>query len=136
MSIVAIEIALEQRLMSIADIPSVAGEDVSYAPTTGKPFLKLYHLHNEPRDLYIERGTPPELPGIFQISVYYPEGRGKVSAKMIAERLSAEFSPVQMLEAGNHRVDLLDTPAIASGYHDGDGWYIVPVSVAWRAFPA
>lgn len=134
MSITAIETALEQKLLAVADLPAIAWEDVDYKPTTGQPYLKVHHLHNNPRDLFLERG-PAELPGIFQVSVLYPAGRGKVEAKQLAERLADAFAPVQMLPAGNHRVDLLDTPAIASGFSDDDGWYVVPVSIRWEAFP-
>ena len=134
MSITAIEAALEQKLLAIADLPAIAWEDVSFTPATGQPYLKVHHLHNSPRDLFMERG-PAELPGIFQVNVIYPAGRGKVEAKLLAERLASAFAPVQMLQAGNHRVDLLDTPAIASGFLDDDGWYVVPVSISWQAFP-
>lgn len=134
MSITAIETALEQKLLGVADLPAIAWEDVDYKPTTGQPYLKVHHLHNNPRDLFLERG-PAELPGIFQVSVLYPAGRGKVEAKQLAERIADAFAPVQMLPAGNHRVDLLDTPAIASGFPDGEGWYVVPVSISWQAFP-
>lgn len=134
MSIVAIETALEERLQTLANAPPIAWEDVSYTPETGVAYLKVFHLHNTPRDKYLEGGSA-ELAGIFQVTVVHPAGSGKVAAKLLAERVAAVFAPVQELEAGNHTVSLNQTPAIATGMPDEGGWYEVPVSIPWRAFP-
>ncbi|GAB2472158.1 hypothetical protein GCM10027082_24590 [Comamonas humi] len=133
MSIVAIETALEQHLLTLATPPPIAWEDVAYTPTTNQGYLRVHHLHNHPRDLFIE-GGPAELPGIFQVDVVWPAGRGKVEAKQLAERVATLFAPVQNLAAGNHRIELAQTPSIAGGMPD-EGWYSVPVSIFWRAFP-
>lgn len=133
MSIVAIEAALEERLLNLQNSPPVAWEDVAFEPTTGLGYLRVHHLHNHPRDLFLE-GGPAELPGIFQVDVVWPAGRGKVEAKQMAEKVAALFAPVQALDAGNHRIELTQTPAIAGGMPD-EGWYMVPVSINWRAFP-
>lgn len=134
MSIVAIETALEEHLLTLATPPPIAWEDVAFEPTTGQGYLRVHHLHNHPRDLFIE-GGPAELPGIFQVDVVWPAGQGKVEAKQMAEQVAALFSPVQSLDAGNHRIELAQTPTIAGGMPD-EGWYTVPVSVNWRAMPA
>ncbi|MDH1824612.1 DUF4128 domain-containing protein [Delftia tsuruhatensis] len=133
MSIVAIETALEERLQTLPTPPPIAWEDVAFEPTTGQGYLRVRHLHNHPRDLFIE-GGPAELPGIFQVDVVWPAGRGKVEAKQMAEQVAALFAPVQSLDAGNRRIELAQTPAIAGGMPD-EGWYTVPVSINWRAFP-
>lgn len=134
MSITAIETALEEQLLTLANAPPIAWEDVSYTPTTGQGYLRVNHLHNYPRDLYIG-GGPAELPGILQVMVVWPAGEGKVEAKQWAEKVAALFAPVQTLAAGNHSIGLLQTPSIAGGMPDDDGWYSVPVSINWRAFP-
>lgn len=134
MSIVAIETALEERLQTLPTPPPIAWEDVAFEPTTGQGYLRVRHLHNHPRDLFIE-GGPAELPGIFQVDVVWPAGRGKVEAKQMAEQVAALFAPVQSLDAGNRRIELAQTPAIAGGMPD-EGWYTVPVSINWRAMPA
>lgn len=134
MSIVAIETALEERLLTLSNSPPVAWEDLAFEPTTGQGYLRVHHLHNHPRDLYLE-GGPAELPGIFQVDVVWPAGQGKVEAKQMAEKVAALFAPVQALDAGNHRIELAQTPAIAGGMPD-EGWYMVPISINWRAMPA
>lgn len=134
MSIVAIESALEERLMTLASPPLIAWEDVAFEPTTGQGYLRVHHLHNTPRDFTLV-GDAAERLGIFQVDVVWPAGRGKVEAKQMAEQVAALFAPVQSLDAGNHRVDLTRTPSIAGGMPD-EGWYTVPVSINWRAFPA
>lgn len=135
MSIVDIESALELRLMDLGNPPEIAWEDLGFAPKTGAPYLRVHHLHNMPRDKYIDAGNA-EFPGIFQVTVVYPEGRGKVEAKQMAARIAQLFAPVQVLPAGTtYQVSITQTPAIAGGMPD-DGWYSVPVSISWRAFPA
>ena len=66
MSIVAIEAALEERLLTLPNPPPIAWEDVAFEPATGQGYLRVHHLHNHPRDLFLE-GGPAELPGIFQV---------------------------------------------------------------------
>lgn len=134
MSIVAIETALEQHLLALTNLPEIAWEDVSYTPVVGVPYVSLHHLHNAPRDLSLERGLT-EYPGIFQVSVMHPAGMGKVTAKQLAQRIADHFSPVLLLSAGNHSVEIGDTPHISSGQPTDDGWYLVPVSISWRAMP-
>ncbi len=73
--------------------------------------------------------------GFFLVDVVWPAGQGKVEAKQVAEQVAALFAPVQSLDAGNHRIELAQTPAIAGGLTD-EGWYTVPVSINWRAMPA
>ena len=133
MSIVAIEAALERHLQTLVSPPPIAWEDLVFEPTTGQGYLRVHHMHNHPRDLYLE-GGPAELPGILQVTVVWPSGQGKVEAKQWAERVAALFAPVQSLEAGSHRIELTQTPAITGGMPD-EGWYLVPVSISWRAFP-
>lgn len=135
MSITAIESTLEALLQTLEGSPPVAWEDLAFTPTTGQGYLRVNHLHNFPRDLYIE-GGPAELPGILQVMVVWPAGQGKVVAKQWAEKVAALFAPVQTLAAGNHSIGLLQAPAIAGGMPDDDGWYSVPVSINWRAFPS
>lgn len=134
MSIVAIETALEERLQILATPPPIAWEDMAFEPTSGQGYLRVHHLHDHSRDLFIE-GGPAELPGIFQVDGVWPAGQGKVEAKLVAERVAALFAPVQSLDAGNHRIERAQTPAIAGGMPD-EGWYTVPVSIMWRAFPS
>lgn len=129
-----IEATLESRLLALINPPPIAWEDVEFTPATGQPYLRVRHLLNTPRDLFLEGGSA-ELVGILQVDAVYPSGRGKVEAKRLAGRVADLFAPVQSLEAGDYRIDLLKTPAIASGMPDGDGWYMVPISIPWRAFP-
>lgn len=138
MSIIDIETALETRLLTLPWITNpekqVAWEDVPFTPVTGQPYLRVRHLSNTPRELAFS-GGPAELVGILQVDAVYPAGQGKVEAKGLAGQVADLFAPIQSLQTPAYRVDLLKTPAIASGMPDGEGWYTVPVSIQWRAFP-
>lgn len=134
MSLIAVEAALEARLQEMVDLPPTAWEDKGFKPTTGVTHLRVHHLRNTPRSLYVD-GPESRLMGIFQVSVFVPSGRGKVEAIALAEKVARLFEPVQSIDGGNHRIDLDDPANIASGMQTEDGWYMVPVSVNWMAFP-
>lgn len=68
-----------------------------------------------------------------QIGVFCPADTGRVTAMQRAELIRAQFAPVQQLTEGAVRVEIIDTPRIASPMPDG-GWWMVPVSVNWLAF--
>ena len=135
MSLIAIETALEDHLKTFAGLLPVAYENTTFKPPADKKYIAVHHLHNVPRDLSIERDLT-EYPGIFQMTLNFPGGQGKAAAKIMAQQLADHFEPGTYLEAGNHLVQINDTPYIASGYPDDDGSYRIPISVNWQAYPA
>ena len=132
MSIVAIETALEQRLLTMPGRPPVAWEDVTYKPTTGTAYLAVHSLRNTPIDHAITLDSREDR-GVLQITVWHPAGQGKVAATQKAEAVAAHFAAGLTLTAGAKRVLVYRSPAIASCMPDDAGWLSVPVSISWSA---
>lgn len=133
MSIAAIQSALEKRLLALAPQLPTAWENVTFTPPSSM-WQRVNHLINVPRDLALERTLRMDR-GIFQVTVHAPIGTGRLAAMQRAELIRDHFAPVMMLTEGAVRVDIVDTPRIASPMPD-EAWWAVPVSVYWSAFIA
>lgn len=128
-----IDAALEQHLLSLPDAPPIAWEDVAFTPITGQAYLQVHHLRNTPTDASVTQDMRRDR-GILQVTVVHPAGQGKVEAVNLADKVAALFPIGFELALDGGRLTCLQHPAIASGYPD-DGWYRVPVSIGWQAFP-
>ncbi|GAD20959.1 DUF4128 domain-containing protein [Acidovorax sp. MR-S7] len=133
MSIAAIQSALEKRLLALSPQLPTAWENVTFTPPSSM-WQRVNHLINAPRDLALERTLRLDR-GIFQVTVHAPINTGRLAAMQRAELIRDHFAPVLMLTEGAVRVDIVDTPRIASPMAD-EPWWAVPVSVYWSAFIA
>jgi len=133
MSLAAIQSALEKRLLTLAPQLPTAWENVTFTPPSSM-WQRVNHLINVPRDLALERTLRMDR-GIFQVTVHAPINTGRLAAMQRAELIRDHFAPVLMLTEGAVRVDIVDTPRIASPMPD-EAWWAVPVSVYWSAFIA
>lgn len=133
MSIALIQSALEKRLLALAPQLPTAWENVTFTPPSSM-WQRVNHLINVPRDLALERTLRMDR-GIFQVTVQAPINTGRLAAMQRAELIRDHFAPVLMLTEGAVRVDIEDTPRIASPMAD-EPWWAVPVSVYWSAFIA
>lgn len=133
MSIALIQAALEKRLQTLAPNLPTAWENVTFTPPSSM-WQRVNHLINAPRDLALERTLRMDR-GIFQVTVHAPINTGRLAAMQRAELIRGHFAPVLMLTEGAVRVDIVDTPRIASPMAD-EPWWAVPVSVYWSAFIA
>ena len=133
MSLALIQSALEKRLLTLAPQLPTAWENVTFTPPSSM-WQRVNHLINVPRDLALERTLRMDR-GIFQVTVHAPINTGRLAAMQRAELIRDHFAPVLMLTEGAVRVDIVDTPRIASPMAD-EPWWAVPVSVYWSAFIA
>lgn len=128
-----IDAALQNHLLTLANLPPVAWEDVGYKPVVGTAYLQVNQLRNTP----IEHGIANDIRedrGILQVAVVYPGGKGAVQALNLAQRVAEHF-PVEMeIILGDHHLSIQNHPTIHTGIPD-EGWYRVPVSVPWQALP-
>ena len=83
--------ALEVKLASITDVPSIGWENLQFSPTTGQPYLKprLIPTRREPA----VRGVDPQMyyQGIFRIECYVPEGSGPSAGDDLADKIMEAF---------------------------------------------
>ncbi|MBS0227670.1 MAG: DUF4128 domain-containing protein [Proteobacteria bacterium] len=132
MSLHLIQTALEKHLIALAPALPTAWPNKTFTPATGTPWQRVDHLTNAPLDMTMERSMHQER-GILQISLFYAVNTGRVAAMQRAELTRAHFAPVQYLTEDSVKVEIGDTPRIASAMQDAD-WLMVPVSVYWGAF--
>jgi hypothetical protein len=131
MSISAIQAALEKHLATLTPPLATAYENTAFAPVTGTPYQRVHMLVNRPVDRSLSNDMKEER-GIFQVSLFFPQGQGRGAAQQRAQAIQDLFAPVQFLTEGTTTVSIYDPPHIAGGSPDGDRWHL-PVSVYWRS---
>lgn len=150
--------ALEVNLAAVTDVPSIAWENVKFAPVTGQAFVKPRFLptRREPA----VRGTNPQMyyQGVFRVECNVPEGTGpkvgeELSNKIIDafeattsiyydnvnDALLTEDEAFIVLESGGRT--LLDNVTHVSiryserelGEIDG-AFYMIPVNIGWYCY--
>ena len=132
MTLSQIKALLEQKLLAMPGVLPTAFENVPFAQPAG-PYQSCYHLINSPIDLGIE-GTLTEERGILQITLRYPEGKGRQQADAMADQIKAHFKMPQIIPGAGFRIELNKTPSVTSGLPD-EGRWCVPITVYWEAFP-
>lgn len=132
MSIPLIQAALEQRLATLTPAMATAYENASFTPVTGTPYQRISMLVNRPVDHAVTMDVT-EQRGIFQVSLFYPQGTGRGAAQARAELITALFKPPLTLTNGAVKVEINKTVHIGGGMPDGDRW-MVPVSIYWQSF--
>ena len=132
MSIPLIQSALEQRLATLTPAMATAYENATFTPVTGVAYQRINMLVNRPVDHAVTMDVTEER-GIFQVSLFYPQGTGRGAAQARAELIKALFKPPLTLTNGAVKVEFNKTVHIGGGMPDGDRW-MVPVSIYWQSF--
>lgn len=132
MSIPLIQAALEQRLATLTPAMATAYENATFTPVTGVAYQRINMLVNRPVDHAVTMDVT-EQRGIFQVSLFYPQGTGRGAAQARAELIKALFKPPLTLTNGAVKVEINKTAHIGGGMPDGDRW-MVPVSIYWQSF--
>lgn len=119
----------ETRLSTIAGIPDIAWENVSYTPSTTEPYIKprLVPTVREPA----VRGLNPQMyyQGFYRLDVYSPEGVGPSVADDLADLLIDEFEGTTDITDGVTIVPLRYAER-SLGVKEG-AFYKVPVQIGW-----
>ena len=127
----SIRAALESKLATITPAISTAYENVTFTPVTGTAYQACYTMPAEPYNGTLGDGFYREQ-GIFQVSLFYPQGVGPNTAETRAGLIRAAFKRGTVLTSGSVKVQINDTPYIGQGRADGDRWMVV-VRVRWSA---
>jgi hypothetical protein len=133
-SIALIQAAFEQRLETLTPAVATAYENVTFSPVAGQPYQRINMLVNRPVDHAVTLDVTEER-GIFQVSLFYPQGTGRGASQARAELIKALFKPPLTLTNGAVKVDINKTVHVGGGMPDGDRW-MVPVSIYWQSFQA
>jgi len=111
---------------------SLAKQGIGFTPASGTPYLKVAFLPGSTEALDVA-GDVNEYLGTFQVSVFYPEGAGIVSAMETAASLAAAFGSGTALSHGGISFRILAPPHIGPALEE-PGWVMLPVSIRYRAF--
>lgn len=123
-----ISAALDGHLNAMS-LPT-AWENNEYTPTIGELYLRptLLPASTEPSSYE----SSDEHSGVYQIDVIAPMGGGKGQALTQADLIADQFKSRQTITYNGVNVYLQSTSRLRSARDDG--WYIVPISVTYRAY--
>ena len=134
MSQKTIRAALESRLKTWADaqvpVIPVAWQNVSYTPVSGTRYIRAYLLPAETFDGAVT-GDYKLYAGIFQLSIYSPDGTGTGAAETIAEAIIAQFAQNTAISKSGLTIFIDRTPSMGPSMND-EGWHVLPVSIRYR----
>lgn len=136
MSYVTIRQLLEVHLNSVVGALATAWENVPYKPTVNTPYQRVNLLpagtENPVMDgAWAGSGLKREV-GVLQVTLHYPLNAGTSAITTRAELLRTHFARGTILVSGGVRVVIDKTPDVARAMID-DGYFVLPVSVVYRA---
>src|SRR5216684_2152230 len=71
--------------------PQLAKENVVFSPTVGQPWIEVFMLWGEPRQIEFGDAGMNKQIGLFQINVYTPTGEGHGDAGKLAGQCVTAF---------------------------------------------
>lgn len=131
MSDLAVRRALETRLLAMSPALPCAMENVAFTPTQGTAYQRANMLPAAPDNTMLGPREWMEI-GIFQVTLFYPQGAGSAEAQTRAEAVRSHFKRGTTLSHSGVTTIITHTPAKAAGFVS-DGFYAVPISIRYQA---
>jgi len=128
--------ALTDRLdtFAAAQSLSIAKPGIAFTPTSGTAYLRANILPSMTDAITVD-GVTNEYRGIFQVSVYHPEGGGILQPFETAALLTDYFATGTSVEHQGLSFIIQAPPHIGPAIEE-PGWIMLPVSIRYRAFLA
>jgi hypothetical protein len=127
-----ISAALSSRLNTLTDAPPIAFENVPFTPVEGTTWLRESYLPATSSTVGMEPGGSTDFIGVYQVSIYAPLDDYKFESHQLIDSITAHFARGTMLVFEGQSV-VVEQVNVAQGLASG-GWWLMPVSVNWRAF--
>jgi hypothetical protein len=127
-----ISAALSTRLNTLTDAPPIAFENVPFTPVEGTTWLRESYLPATSSTVGMEPGGSTDFIGVYQVSIYAPLDDYKFESHQLIDSITAHFARGTGLEFDGQAV-IIEQVNVAQGLASG-GWWLMPVSVNWRAF--
>ena len=127
-----ISAALSSRLNSMPSAPPIAFENAKYTPVEGVTWLRESYLPANSATVGLEPGGSTDFIGVYQVSIYAPLDDYKFESHQLIDSITAHFTRGTMLVFEGQSV-VVEQVNVAQGLASG-GWWLMPVSVNWRAF--
>ncbi|WP_444941249.1 phage tail terminator-like protein [Microbulbifer sp. ZKSA004] len=106
-------------------------ENDGFEPNTGTPYATVYNLPADSHQDTVGDIGWDEWEGIFQVSIFYPVGKGRGDALTLADQILTHFKAGSTPEYSGQIVTI-QSSTISPGRVEG-GWYQLDISVAWAA---
>lgn len=127
-----IQSAIEGRLKAWAQAQtppiSIAFQNTSYTPVTGQRYMRGFLMPANTLNPS-QGGEHKHYHGMYQVSVYTAEGTGTGEASSITKAITELFKCPTTIPKNGLNVRINRTPATAQGMSDGDGFWMVPVTI-------
>jgi len=124
--------ALEQRLASMAGLPSVAWPNVKFEPVPSAPYFRVFNNMGIPVRWGIADGDSIVAVGTFQIDVCVPKGNGAGVAMGYADAIRNHFpTGLELTTATNGYKVRVETRTTQGGEVAGSH-YCVPVVIEYK----
>ena len=127
-----ISAALSSRLGSLPAAPPIAYENAKYTPVEGTTWLRESYLPATSSTVGMEPGGSTDFIGVYQVSIYAPLDDYKFESHQLIDSITAHFTRGTMLVFEGQSV-VVEQVNVAQGLASGS-WWLMPVSVNWRAF--
>lgn len=124
--------ALEKQLAGVTGIPSISYDNVPFTPTNGTPWVRASLKPSESRQTALGITGTRRISGVMFIDLFYPVGGGPADAEIMAETVMESFKSGATLVEASQDVHIQysePSPSLVL-----DGWYQVPLVVAWYSF--
>ncbi len=100
-----IQTAMDTTLASTPSVPPIAWSNVEYTPTIGTTFVRPT-LMPAGSQMATLNGTLKN-PGIYQVDIFTPVGKGEGAALIIADRIKMHFEANRRLVANSDTIFIL-----------------------------
>jgi hypothetical protein len=112
MSLESIRAALEKKLKTVRPIISTAWEHRKFTPKVRTPYQSVYVMWADPENPAVGNGMYRQR-GIFQVSLFYPLGKGSKDIESMADTLRSTFYRGLTMTEDSINVVIAKTPAIS-----------------------
>lgn len=129
-----IETALFARVAALVLSPAlpIAWPNLAFTrPATG--FLRVTHVPNINRRLFIGSRDPHQRLGLLQVDVFTPLNKGASTATEIAGKVAEHFACDLKMISGGVTARVTKAPDVAQAVTDDTHW-LVPVTVQYEVF--
>ena len=127
-----ISAALSSRLNTLTDAPPIAFENAGYTPVEGTTWLRESYLPAASSTVGMAAGGSTDFIGVYQVNIYAPLDDYKLESHQLIDSITAHFVRGTVLTFDSQSV-VIEQVNAAQGLASG-GWFLMPISVNWRAF--
>lgn len=124
--------ALEQKLATVTDLPTVAWENTSFQPDMGTPYVRPTIIWGGERKAAVGVDGQILSRGLFLIDLFYPSGVGSAGQDAMASAIKEAFYPGLLLTEGGQRIHIQYSEREPSLIEDP--WIQCQVTVSWYAY--